>query len=122
MQHRNAGYEYLGIPEGLSAVLYRTVQDIQRSLDGRETEPWAQLVGVSLSLCVLRFSCWHREHGAHDLRPEISCSEVFHAFSEQLMLDAFAADWGVGAHMLPVVAGTVAACGRLVVDRMNGAA
>ncbi|SAK98087.1 hypothetical protein AWB82_07186 [Caballeronia glebae] len=119
MANGAAGYEYLGIPKELADVLYRAVQDVQLSLAGRETTPWAQLTSVAISRCVLHYASLHQRLRTDDVCPEIACSEVFHEFSEQLLRDTTAAEWGVPAFMVPVVAGTVAACGRMVVDRMN---
>ncbi|SAK50330.1 hypothetical protein AWB76_01450 [Caballeronia temeraria] len=119
MESGSVGYTYLGIPERLAGVLWLTVHDMQSSLSGREGCTWAQLTSASLSRCVLHFACLHRERGLKDPKPELTCSEVFHLFSEQLMADTTAAEWSVPDHLVPVVAGALAACGELVVDRMN---
>ncbi|MDR5780742.1 hypothetical protein QCE63_15065 [Caballeronia sp. LZ065] len=119
MESGSVGYSYLGIPERLAGVLWATVREMQMSLAGREDCSWAQLTSASLSRCVLHFACLYREHGSRDPRPEVACSEVFHLFSEQLLSDTTAAEWHVPDHLVPVVAGAIAACGELVVDRMN---
>jgi hypothetical protein len=119
MESGSVGYIYLGIPERLAGVLWATVHQMQRSLAGKEERPWAQLTSVALSRCVLHFACLYRERGSNDPHPEVTCSEVFHLFAEQLACDTTATEWGVPPHMAPVVAGAVAACGEIVVDRMN---
>ncbi|SAK55259.1 hypothetical protein AWB79_02168 [Caballeronia hypogeia] len=119
MENGGVGYAYLGVPERLSGVLWDVVHDMQQSLEGKERCPWAQLTSAALSRCVLQFATLCREYGSEDPRPEVSCAEVFHLFSEQLTKDKTAGEWCVPAHMVPVVAGAVAACGQLVVDRLH---
>ncbi|WP_157055970.1 hypothetical protein [Candidatus Burkholderia verschuerenii] len=118
MESNSVGYVYLGIPEHLAGVLWSTVHEMQRSLSGREDHAWALLTSATLSRCVLHFACLYREQGGVDPHPELACLEVFHLFAEQLRQDTTALEWSVPAHMVPVVAGAVAACGQLVVDRM----
>ncbi|SAK99202.1 hypothetical protein AWB77_05946 [Caballeronia fortuita] len=119
MESGSTGYIYLGIPSRLAGVLWTTVNDMQRSLSGRENCAWAQLTSAALSRCVLHFACLCRERGIGESDSELACSEVFHVFAEQLANDTTAAEWSVPPHMVPVVAGTIAACGQLVVDRMG---
>ena len=119
MENGGVGYRYLGIPYRLAGVLWTTVHDMQRSLESRESCSWAQLTSAALSQCVLHFASLYLEHGCDDPRPEVACSEVFHLFSEQLMGDTTASEWSVLDHLVPVIAGAIAACGELVVDRMG---
>ncbi|MDR5883941.1 hypothetical protein [Caballeronia sp. LZ032] len=119
MDNGGVGYAYLGIPERLSSALLTVVNRMQQSLAGKESCAWAQLTSAALSRCVLQFASMYREHGADDPRPEVSCSEVFHLFAEQLLEDGTDAEWCVPAHVVPVVAGALAARGQLLVDRMG---
>jgi hypothetical protein len=119
MTNGSAGYIFLGIPERLAQVLWRTVQDFEQSLAGREDRPWAQLTSVALSRCVLHFACLHRQLGPTDVYPEVTCADLFRQYAEQLMQDATACEWGVPRHMVAVVSGTVAACGSLVLERLH---
>ncbi|MDR5784470.1 MULTISPECIES: hypothetical protein [unclassified Caballeronia] len=118
MESGSAGYVYLGIPERLAEVLWTTVHEMQGSLSAKDDRA-SQLAGAALSRCVQHFACVHREHGEIDLYPEVSCSEVFHLFAEQLMQDTTADEWCVPRHMVPVVSSILVACGQLVVDRMS---
>lgn len=119
MKGESAGYIYLGIPAQLADVLASTVQDFRRSLSTHGESPWAQLTSATLSRGVLHFACMYREHQDDFPDPAVACSEVFHLLAEELMTDTTAARWGVPAHMVCVVAATVAICGQLVVDRMG---
>jgi hypothetical protein len=119
MENEGLGYTYLGVPEQLAGVLWSTVHDMQTNLAAENGAPWAQLASATLSRCVLHFASLTREHGFGDTRPEIACTEVFHRFARQLLEDGTAEEWAVPSYMMPVVAGTVAACGDLVADRVT---
>jgi hypothetical protein len=119
MEKGSEGLVSLGIPERLAGVLWWTVQDFERTLVGKEDKPWARLTGVALSRCVLHFASLHRELGRGDVHPELTCSEVFRRYAEQLMEDNTIHDWGVPEYLRPVVSGAIAACGQLVAERMS---
>jgi hypothetical protein len=66
---------------------------------------------------VLRFTALRADE-RFATSPEQCCSEIFQAYAKRFLTDSTAADWGVEAYLVPVIAHTIAACGREVVDRM----
>ncbi|VXC85945.1 conserved hypothetical protein [Burkholderia sp. 8Y] len=115
----SSAYVRLGIPQPLAGVLRQTVGEVERSFVGRENEPWVRLTKAALHYCVWKFAGYFVGPAADGERPDIICSAFFSAYADELRKGDAAVQWGVHAHMLPVVSGILTTCGQLVVQRSD---